>query len=462
MKKFLLPLILLVAGCTTPHAHDPSAFAQAEAVTPAALAARAEFLEDRYQNYAQVEGIIWQRSRSDAALENPDLYGSGGDSCIFTGHKLAADVYRYRVTGSEADLDKALQSLRGLYLLTHATGTDGVVQRCAFPATRQTEWRYPERWQHRIDNGFVNQGPATPDPFNPGTTVPPMIYYTRGTKDQVTGLLHGLAVAERYLVAAETAHVTKVDLARNVIAQITEDTYNHLRLHDFKIRDEKGENDTNADSVAHLIKLQLLALYRTTVSRSNPARETRIKKKYDEEFRSAFFGLYQTLSDLFNRFNNFQQYYAWNLRYLRAYTVFILEDDNDRKEDIRSWVRSNLWPFVANHYNTKFTYLHNAITGDNVKLDDALLALKSLSLKSHRGYDSPLAGDERKPSFLQVLFGDVDRFILLPHLRKPTTYTTWQKEPWDVGNPGRDGREDTTGLDFMLAYWMGKFHGFLP
>ena len=75
---------------------------------------------------------------------------------------------------------------------------------------------------------------------------------------------------------------------------------------------------------------------------------------------------------------------------------------------------------------------------------------------------SPLAGDERKPSFLQVLIGDVDRFILLPHLRKPTSYTVWQKEPWDVGGAGYDGSGEATGLDFILVYWMGKFHGFLP
>jgi len=458
--RILLLIALIGVGCATPHNYqdpvDPSI------VTLADLEQRAEFLENRYQTYSQVEGIIWQRTRSNPSLANPDLFGSGGDSCIFTGHKLAADVYRYRVTGAEADLDKALQSLRGLYILTNVTGTPGVIARCAFPADRQAEWQYPLHWQHRIDKGFVNQGPLINDPFNSGTQIGPMIYYTRGTKDQITGLLYGLAVTERYLVAAQASHSVKVDLARDVVAQIVEDVYNHLRLHDFKIRDEKGENDTNADSVEHLIKLQLLSVYRKTVVRTTPSRAVRIQEKYDDTYYSSFFGIYQILSDLFNRFNNYSQYYAWNLRYLRAYSIFILEADADRQDTIKKWVSSNLWPFVRGHYNAKFTYLHNAITGDNEKLEEALLALKSLNLKPLRSYNSPLAGDERKPSFLQVLIGDVDRFILLPHLRKPTSYTVWQKEPWDVGGAGYDGSGDATGLDFILVYWMGKFHGFLP
>jgi len=461
MKRLFLIATLLGIGCTIPHDYvDP---VDPTTVTVAQLGAHAEFLENRYQTFSQVEGIIWQRARSDVALENPDQFGSGGDSCIFTGHKLAADVYRYQITGKEKDLDKVLQSLRGLYILTHVTGTPGVISRAAFPADRQVEWQYPERWQHRINQGFVNQGPPLADPFNPGNQIGPMIYYTRGTKDQITGLLYGLAVAERYLVESQASHSEKISLARNVAAKIVEAIYNHLRLYDFKIRDEKGENNTRADKVEHLIKLQLLSVYRKTVVRTIPSRAARIQEKYDDLFNSAFFGIFQTLSDLVNRFNNHSQYYAWNLRYLRAYSVFILESDVERKKTVSKWVSSNLWPYIKGHYNTKFIYLHNAITGGTEKLDDALLALKSLSLKSHRSYDSPLAGDERKPSFLQVLMGDWDRFVLLPHLRKFTSYTTWQKEPWDVGSTsGRTGIEDSTGLDFILAYWMGKFHGFLP
>jgi hypothetical protein len=129
---------------------------------------------------------------------------------------------------------------------------------------------------------------------------------------------------------------------------------------------------------------------------------------------------------------------------------------------IKKWYEDRLWQFTKGHLNAKFIFLYNAVTLKNKKLDDALFAMKSLKLKPIRGYDSPLAGDERKPGVLEVLFGDWDRFILPPHLRKPTSYSTWQKEPWDVGSAGHKGREDATGVDFLLSYWLARYYGFIP
>lgn len=468
MRKLLPFIILLSLGCATPHDYkDP---VDPNQVTTNELALHAEKLEQLYQKNHQVEGVVWGASRSDSSLEDPDQYGNGGDSCIFGGHKLAADVFRYATQGGTQNLDKALQSLKGLYILTHATGTPGVIARCAFPADRQSEWRYPERWQHRIDNGFVNQGPSLEDPFNPGQNISSMIYYTRATKDQLTGLLFGLAVAWKHLydghfLAVEDEDSRKIDHAEKIIADIVEKVYNHLRKYDFKIRDEKGENDTNADDVKGLMLLQLLALYKETVHISNPARASRIYQKYKDQFDKSFF----TAGDLFHRWNNYSQYFAWNLRYLRGYTVFILDKSTKRRSKIIDWYDDRLWQFTKNHLNAKFIYFYNAVSysqypmiNKSSRLDRALFSIKSLSLKSIRSFDSPLAGDERKPSFFQVTFGDWDRFVLPPHLRKPTTYSIWQKEPWDVGSAGHTGSENTTGIDFLLTYWMGRFYQFIP
>lgn len=476
MKKLLSIILLLGVGCTTPHDYkDP---VDPNEVTIAELADHAEKLEANYQAYHQVEGVIWQASRSDPTLENPDQYGNGGDSLIFGGHKLAADVFHYATVGGTQNLDRALKSLRGLYILTHVTGTPGVLARCAFPADRAKEWNYPEHWEHRnvkYRHRFVHMGPVINDPFTPGNTIGPMIYYTRATKDQLTGLLFGLAVAWEYLedghfLAVEDEASERIQHSKEVIATIVEDVYNQLRAHGFYIRNENGVNDTNADDVDGLLLLQLLVLYKETVHLSNPSRARRIYDKYQDQFNKGFF----TLGDIFHRWNNYSQYYAWNLRYLRGYTVHILDGDADHRETIVRWYDDRLWQFTKNHLNAKFIYLYNAVTippinPDNVisqqpknkKLDKALFAMKSLSLKPLRSYDSILAGDERKPTFLQVTFGDWDRFILPPHLRKATSYSTWQKEPWDVGSAGHSGRENTTGVDFLLSYWMGRYYQFI-
>jgi len=460
MRNLLLvSFISLLAGCVSPHEYndpvDPSV------VTLQQLHDHVDVVEEHYQKYSQVAGIIWQPTRSNVSLPNPDRYGSGGDSCLFTGHKFAADVYRYRVTGKTEDLDRALQSLRGLYILTHITGTPGVIARCAFPADQPEKWNYPDFWQSRIARGFVSTSPAgILDPFT-GNFFPEMTYYTRATKDQLTGLLHGLGVGWAYLQSANPGDATKITLARQTIADITEDVYNQLRAHNFRIRDENGKNDTNADDVDGLLKLQLLSVYKETVAFTNPGRAARIMGKYEDQFGWGFF----TLEDLppIYQFNNYSQYYAWNLRHLRGYTVYILESDSINKATIQEWFSKRLWIHVSGHVNAKFIYIYNAVTENNKKLDTAGFAMRSLLLKPLRDTASPLAGDERKPSVLQVLIKDWDRFVLAPHLRKPTGYSTWQKEPWDVGHgtPGELGTGDGSGIDYLLPYWMARFYNLL-
>jgi len=425
-------------------------------VTTQDLHNHAVMLETKYQRYNQAEGIIWQAYRTDPALEHPNKYGSGGDSCIFTGHKLATDVFRYGVTKESADLDKVMQSLRGLYILTHISGTPGVIARCAFPENRSSEWGYPESWGGR-DQRFVHTSQGNiADPMN-GGHFPKMVYYTRGTKDQLTGVLFGLATAWKHLKAENAGDTGRVNQARLVLARISEDVYNHLRAYDFKIRDENGDNDTTADSVSGLLYVNLLAVYRATVGITSPDRAARINEKYGDEFSSGFFNPHDSV----NIFSSFSGYYAWNLRHLRGYSIYILEENAERKSLMRRWFEDRLWQYTSGHLNAKFAFIQNAVNPAIGGLEDALFSMKSLRLKPIRSYSSPLADDERKPSLLQVLAGDTDRFVLPPHLRKPTSYSTWQKEPWDVGHAG-NGASNSTGLDFMLGYWMGRYHGFIP
>jgi len=467
MKKLLLIALFLIAGCSSPHTYqDPL---NPDDVTLEALKSHAELLENHYQKYAQVEGIIWQPERSDLSLEKPDVYGSGGDSAIFTGYKLATDVFRYATIEGTENLDKVMQSLRGVYILTHIAGP-GVIARCAFPANQFKKWRYPTFWQGRIEKGFVWNSFPLKDPFKQGAYFPEMVYYTRATRDQLTGILFGLSVTWKHLqdglspptslstIPAYKRDQGRIVEARKIIAKIVEDLYLHLRKHDFLIRDENGRNDTNADDVSGFQLLQLLALYKETVKISTPWRTERINKKYLDQFYVVTF----PIRDIVNVFNNYSQYYSWNLRYARAYTVWLLENDEDRQQEIQEWVESNAWRYTKNHQCPFFIYIHDAMQ-DSFGSETALLSLKSLSLKPIRHTGSPLAGDVRDPNIFQVLFQQEAQYILAPHLRKATSYFTWTKRPWDVGggDPGQPFWGDTTGLDYLLPYWMGRYYKFV-
>jgi len=95
---------------------DPAAV---EAGGPASLARWASELERRYVRDVEVEGVVWQPFRSTPLSVEPDRYGSGGDSMLFTGIALTGWTWKYAVTG---DSERVIEAVRGLWILTHVAG----------------------------------------------------------------------------------------------------------------------------------------------------------------------------------------------------------------------------------------------------------------------------------------------------------------------------------------------------
>jgi len=475
----LLSLALL-AGCQTakppgdlPPPEGDLAYlltANPAAVTPAQLIASVAAADARVLSDNLVEGIYWQAIRYDNATA-PNGYGSGGDSLLFSGMYLASRAYRYGVTKDSDDLDQALEALRGIYILTHVSGAPGALMRCAFPTATPEPWHYPGAWQSRIDKGFVYDSPTdVADPFNPGQSLPQMTFYTRVTRDQITGLVYGLSVFWNVMdpaIAANASDRAKLEQARQILAQTVEDVYRKLRADDWSIRDQTGRNDTNSDSVGEdLLRLSLLGLYRHTATLTgDAARVERIQDKYED-----ILYILRTLgvfpSDPFNAFSNAQQYYAWNLRFTRASALWMNADVSDRPL-ISDYIRRWMFKWVSGHKNAWFSLVYAVTTSptDQDIVDDAVLSLRSWALRPATGWPSPLAmgwgRDYSPPSAVERISGVGNDRVLWPHLRKPTTYWTWQKDPWDAGTTYPIAGFDGVGLDLILPYWMARYYGLI-
>lgn len=458
MRRAAIPLLLLTAGCCTqsleapPVTGTPSDMlvgADPDRVADGDLHVAVLDVEDHYWARAQHEGVCFAPWRNDPSLAEADGFGKGGDSALFTGQALAAWAFKASSSGGGDRLvavERALWSLRGLWYVTNAAGP-GVIARCAFPTPDAGRFGYPDRWAGRIAEHpeFVGatatqvEGPPLPGVL--GVPFPPTTYYTRGTKDQLTGILLGLSVAWALLPEA-----------RDTVREIMKRLATHLEAHDWRIRDEKGENDTNADDVDGMLKLAFLGLWQHTSGSVD------VKADYLHAFGAGGIG------DWFNWTNNYTQDFAHNLRTTRAFCIWLLDADPNRRKVMSDYYLNNVWPHVRGHQNGWFNTL-GAIFQLGVKREDAkrdaLWSLKSLSLKPLRNWPSPYGGQDTEPSLGAHLLGCADRFVLPPHLRKPTGYSTWQKEPWDVGGPPSAGAKpagDATGLGIMLPYWLGKHY----
>ena len=108
-------------------------------------------------------------------------YARAGDSAIWTGHYLAAEAFRYKVTGSNAALENLQSTLEGLGSLVDITGT-GLLARCLFPE----DWEFAaaairEECRHGIRRGMLNEEKY--------------LWVGNTSRDQYSGVFFGLGAA---------------------------------------------------------------------------------------------------------------------------------------------------------------------------------------------------------------------------------------------------------------------------
>lgn len=463
----LMPLMLAGCVCNTPEYDRPDPTGEPwdtsylldldpDDVTRTDLGNHAVNLNTRYWAYHQDQGVVWPGRRSDPALDNPDIHSRGGDSGLFTGQALAAYSFRYMAEPLDGQLQDVLTSVRGMYILTHATGTPGVICRQAFPSDRPAEFSYPDAWKSRIEEGFVDTGPAIVAPFgDPGPQS--YTYYTRATKDQMTGVVLGLAAAWRALnpLTVPPAHKARAIEGRRVVSEVVEAVHAHLVAHGWNIRDERGLNDTSADHVDGLLRTGVLALMTYAV-------DSRAVDEYSYEFDRSMQSAY--LSSFIDRFNNYQQYFAYNLRSSRSLAIWLLEGSGSAKSKrLMDYYRDNVWSYVRGHRVAYFAFIQASFDpSDSAAAEEGQYSLKSLSLKPVRMWSSPYYGQEHHPGLLDVLLNCTAPYVVDPHLRKPTEYSAWEKRPWDVGKSlTKVAVEDTTGIDYLIAYWLARWRNHL-
>ncbi|MCP5044607.1 MAG: hypothetical protein GY944_26570 [bacterium] len=239
MRNLLLSVgfatIGLVVGCASPDPIPPGELTAAQIATQdaeiEALHPVVTAIEAAYLQHHQVEGVCFvARMPLGGALPR---YASDADNAIFTGIRLAAASYRYGVTGAVEDLEAVQSALEGVHLLSHAAPIPGVLARVVFP--REDAWsRFgygPEgllaphnQWRRRMQSGQVYEHAGR-------------VFYTRTTRDQLTGIVFGLAV---------THHVVASPSVRERVASVVRDLVGRLEHAGWSLVDHTAMTGTDA------------------------------------------------------------------------------------------------------------------------------------------------------------------------------------------------------------------------
>ena len=439
------------------------------------LATYAEWAERNYQRFHQLNGICFTAEFEKKDVPWPTAFGDGGDSALWTGLYLATAVWRYQVTRRSDHLQAILEAIRGLHILTHISGTPGVLCRCAFPKADEARFRYPQHWiwGHRHgEHSMYLSGTSVPDPFHAGRAYPQMRFHTDTSRDQLTGVLFGIAVTWAFLkpdTRTPADHRPNIATARHVVSQIHWALNSHIALnpnkdHRWRIVDHTGRRGKEgAWEVKNHLKVQFMSVTRQLLLDSVPGDHSSYDKLYRKELDGTFSKLKTPLEHVFGKYNNVSGYYAHNLRHMRMYAMLLFEHIPRRRRKLRTYFRDVVWHPVREHRNTHFIFLYNAAMNTAERRRQGFFQLKALSKRPLRAWSSPLTGRDGPNDVNSFLGGGVRNHVLDVHLRSFEGYFVWQRPPWGVNEKvDHWPTTQTPGLSFLAPYWLGRFMNYVP
>jgi hypothetical protein len=357
----------------------------------------------------------------DPIFSNPESaeiisYTRTGDSAIWTGHFLAAEAFRYRVTGDGAALTNVKAAVAGIRTLVDITGKN-ILARAAVPsdspfaANIQKEEAGHGMHQARFNNSAY---------FWIGNT----------TRDQYCGVMFGLGVALD-VVEDQAVRSAVTDLIRRLVA--------YLIAHVWTVW-----MPGNRISTTFLQRPDQQLAFLQIAKRAVPA-------EFGNEYRKktlALAGLV-SLPIIYDGLDDHHSYFKFNLNTSTMYSLLRMEAPNSSARKLYLLGYKKLRRTTETHQNAHFNMIDRAIKGADKRRDQETIELLHAWLSRPRRDPYvdlrgkfPACGDDRSCD-------------IVPVPQRPTTDFLWQRSPFLLFGGGA-GLVEGPGIDFILPYWMAR------
>jgi len=347
-------------------------------------------------------------------------YTRCGDSAIWTGHWLAAEAFRWRVTRNPEAVANARTAVAGLKLLVDVTGTD-LLARCAVPE----------------DSPYANS--IASEESGNGSRVSTLngrrwMWVGNTSRDQYAGVFFGLGAAYDLI---EDAPI------RSDIAALTTRLLDRLIGWGWTVFMPDGSSSTT-----FLIRPEQRLSFLQVGKHVNAAR-------FSGTYSTDAIGLaVQTSLPLsIDALNDRSSYFKFNLDYITMYNLIRLETSASLKsfyEDGYAIMRRT----TDGHLNAHFNMIDRALHGPDARRDAETRAMLDAWLKRPRvDYFVDLHGKVRT-------CGD-DACDPVPVDLRPPSDFVWQISPFQIIGGGR-GIVENAGIDYILPYWMARYYRVVP
>jgi len=342
-------------------------------------------------------------------------YTRCGDSAIWTGHYLAAEAFRYKVTQSPDAANNLKNAIAGIKSLVDVTGTD-LLARCLAP----------------LNSPFAAGIQSEEAPNGIYTNSSTGYFWVGNTsRDQYSGVIFGLGVAYDMVDDAGV---------KSSISQLVTRLLNFLVQQNWTVVMPDGSISTT-----FVIRPdQMLALLQVG-QHVNPG-----------QFMTAYSNLRGSLAaavliPITVDVASDDSYFKFNLDYINLYNLIRLESGAGSAITPYQVAYGVLRAHTAPHQNAFFDLIDRALNGPNAGRDNEALALLAEWLgRPRRDPTVDLHG------VVAVCGNQACQPVPVP-LRPPTDFL-WQRSPFQLAGGG-SGIIEGAGIDYILPYWMARYYG---
>lgn len=371
-------------------------------------------IQQRHAPHGLILDPVFASPTSDVIV----AYSRGADAAIWTGHYLAAESFRYRVTRAPEALENVKRALAGIRLLVDLPG-NGLLARCAFPA----DWPYArsvmeEEQRHGVYYRVLN-GQA-------------YVWLGNTSRDQYSGVFFGLGVAYD-LVEDQPVRAEVKALVMRLL--------DYLLDNNWFVKMPAGEISTTFTGHPEQ-RLSFLAVGR------------RVNSGFSSDYETArFFSSGVVGSAIaFEVLEDHTSYFKFNLATINLFNLIRLENDStyrDRYLDTYNLLRRT----TDDHGNAHFNMIDRALRGANEQRDAATREMLAAWLQRPR---RDLWQDWRNKARFAAC-GDDKACAPLPIIDRIYTDFLWQRSPFLLFGGGY-GKIEGAGIDYILPYWMARYY----
>lgn len=346
-------------------------------------------------------------------------YTRCGDSAIWSGHYLAAEAFRYKVTGSPEARNNVNSALAGIWELVGVTGND-LLARCYIPrGSPYAAGILREEAANGSYEGTCQGGPC----FWIGNT----------SRDQYIGVFFGLGAAYQLIEDQGVRNVVS-NLVTRMLRRLIDDGW-AVRMPDGSISTVFW---TRADQ-----KLGLLIVGRMVNGREFGGAYSRARL-----WEAATSGIPVAVETL----DPHGSYFKFNLNMLTYYHLIRLETSGFYRNfysDAYNLMRRT----VDGHGNAHFNMIDRALRGPDAARDAETRALLDAWLRRPRTDERvDLRGKYRSCG------GEMTACEPIPVENRVRTDFLWQRSPFQLVGGGI-GNIEGAGIDYILPYWMARYYG---